>query len=149
MPRQYSIRRALNRKSAPSDNTIIAPTLAITTVRSHLPAMLLLLKLTLWACRALALSRQALVLDNLALRHQLATLAHGGRRPRLVPADRLFWVALRRGVGRLGRGARNRQAGYRGRLAQTSRIAPTGGGSRASQDGLVPMPNCGISSVAW
>jgi putative transposase len=58
--------------------------------------MLLLLKLTLWVCRALALSRQALVLDNLALRHQLATLAHGGRRPRLVPADRLFWVALRR-----------------------------------------------------
>ena len=57
--------------------------------------MLLLLKLIVWAVRALARSRQALVLDNLALRHQLATLAHGGRRPRLVPADRLFWVALR------------------------------------------------------
>jgi putative transposase len=57
--------------------------------------MLLLFKLTVWTVRALALSRQALVLDNLALRQQLATLAHGGRRPRLVLADRLFWVALR------------------------------------------------------
>jgi transposase InsO family protein len=57
--------------------------------------MLLLLKLLLWAVRALARSRQALVLDNLALRHQLATVAHRGRRPRLLPTDRLFWVALR------------------------------------------------------
>ena len=57
--------------------------------------MLLLLKLTLWGFRSLALSRQALVLDNLALRQQLATLAHRGRRPRLVTVDRVFWVALR------------------------------------------------------
>jgi putative transposase len=58
--------------------------------------MLLLLKLTLWGFRCLARSRQALVLDNLALRQQLATLAHrGGRRPRLGPLDRVFWVALR------------------------------------------------------
>jgi putative transposase len=58
--------------------------------------MLLLLKLTLWGFRSLTLSRQALVLDNLALRQQLATLAHRGRRPRLERADRFFWVALRR-----------------------------------------------------
>jgi putative transposase len=57
--------------------------------------MLLLLKLFVWAVRASALSRRALVLDNLALRHQLATLAHCGRRPRLGPPARLFWVALR------------------------------------------------------
>ena len=57
--------------------------------------MLLLLKLTLWGFRPLALSRQALVLDNLALRQQLATVAHRGRRPRLVTVDRVFWVALR------------------------------------------------------
>ena len=57
--------------------------------------MLLLLKLFIWTVRALARSRQALVLDNLALRHQLATVAHRGRRPRLLPSDRLFWVALR------------------------------------------------------
>ena len=57
--------------------------------------MLLLLKLTLWGLRSLARSRQALVLDNLALRQQLATLAHRVRRPRLGPVDRVFWVALR------------------------------------------------------
>jgi len=57
--------------------------------------MLLLLKLFVWAVRSLARSRQTLVLDNLALRHQLATLAHRGRRPRLLSSDRLFWVALR------------------------------------------------------
>ncbi len=57
--------------------------------------MPLLLKLLLWAVRALARSRQTLVLENLALRHQLATLAPRGRRSRLQPADRLFWVALR------------------------------------------------------
>ncbi len=58
--------------------------------------MLLLLKLLIWAVRALARSRQALVLDNLALRQQLATLVHrSGRRTRLRPLDRGFWVALR------------------------------------------------------
>ena len=35
-----------------------------------------------------------MVLDNLWLRQQLATLAHRGLRPRLEGADRLFWVAL-------------------------------------------------------
>lgn len=57
--------------------------------------MLLLLKLFVWAVRALARLRQALVLDNLALRHQLAIRAHRSRRPQLLPTDRLFWVALR------------------------------------------------------
>jgi transposase InsO family protein len=57
--------------------------------------MLLLLKLILRALRALARSRRSLVLENLALRQQLATLSHHGRRPKLVTVDRLFWVALR------------------------------------------------------
>ena len=56
--------------------------------------MVLVLKLILWGFRSLAFSRQALILDNLALRQQLATFTHGGRRPRLVPVDRAFWVAL-------------------------------------------------------
>jgi hypothetical protein len=38
--------------------------------------MLLLLKLTVWAARAVALSRQTLIRDNLALRHQLDGLHH-------------------------------------------------------------------------
>lgn len=57
--------------------------------------MRFLLKLTLWTVRLLARSRQALVLENLALRQQLATLRHGPCRLRLLHADRLFWVTLR------------------------------------------------------
>jgi hypothetical protein len=62
---------------------------------THVPAILLLLKLLIRAVIALALPRRALVFENLALRHQLGALAHGERRPRLGPADRLFWIALR------------------------------------------------------
>jgi hypothetical protein len=38
-------------------------------------------------------SRASLVAENLALRQQLAVL-RVGRRPRLRPIDRAFWVAL-------------------------------------------------------
>jgi putative transposase len=41
-------------------------------------------------------SKQELVLENLALRQQLACLKAKYTRPRLARADRLFWVALRR-----------------------------------------------------
>jgi len=41
-------------------------------------------------------SRASLHLEVLALRHQLAVLHNGGQRPRLEPADRLFWVWLSR-----------------------------------------------------
>src|SRR2546428_299031 len=40
-------------------------------------------------------SRRDLLLENLALRQQLATLAPR-RRPLILTADRAFWVALRR-----------------------------------------------------
>ena len=69
-----------------------AASLAIADPTAHLVAMLLALKLILWAVRSMALSRQALVLDNLALRQQLAVAARGGCRPRLVTVDRAFWV---------------------------------------------------------
>lgn len=46
--------------------------------------------------RAALYSRTDLVIENLALRQQLAVLAHTGRRGRLTGADRLFWVTLRR-----------------------------------------------------
>jgi putative transposase len=42
------------------------------------------------------LSRRDLVLENLALRQQLAVLAAKHPRPRLVAHDRFFWVILRR-----------------------------------------------------
>jgi putative transposase len=41
------------------------------------------------------ISRPALVLENLALRQQLAVATRGGRRPRFRDADRMFWIALR------------------------------------------------------
>jgi hypothetical protein len=37
-------------------------------------------------------TRHALVLENLALRHQLAVLQRAAPRPRLRRSDRLFWV---------------------------------------------------------
>jgi len=40
-------------------------------------------------------SRRDLVIENLALRQQFATLA-GRRHPDIRPADRVFWVLLRR-----------------------------------------------------
>ena len=45
-------------------------------------------------------TQRALVLENLALRHQLAVLQRSAPRPRLRPSDRLLWVRL----SRLGRG---------------------------------------------
>ena len=41
-------------------------------------------------------THQTLVLENLALRQQLAVLTRRHPRPRLGPLDKLFWVAARR-----------------------------------------------------
>ena len=41
-------------------------------------------------------TQRALVLENLALRHQLIVLRRSTPRPRLRPSDRLFWVLLSR-----------------------------------------------------
>src|SRR5262249_13995606 len=41
-------------------------------------------------------THHALVLENLALRHQLAVLRRTAARPRLRPCDRLFWALLSR-----------------------------------------------------
>jgi putative transposase len=46
--------------------------------------------------RSAFLSRQHLLLENLALRQQLAVLSRQMRRPRLQPGDRLFWSWLSR-----------------------------------------------------
>jgi len=39
-------------------------------------------------------SRRNLVLENLALRHQLLVLSRGSKRPRLTPLDRALWAWL-------------------------------------------------------
>ena len=41
-------------------------------------------------------TQQAPVLENLALRHQLAVLQRSAPRPRLRPSDRVLWVLLSR-----------------------------------------------------
>ena len=46
--------------------------------------------------RAFLTPRFVLVVENLALRHQLTVLSRSVKRPKLRPGDRLFWVVLSR-----------------------------------------------------
>ena len=48
------------------------------------------------AIRALFMRKQALLLENLALRQQLAAYRRTSERTRLRPSDRVFWVGLSR-----------------------------------------------------
>ena len=54
-----------------------------------------LAKVAIHTVRALAMSREELVLENIALRQQLAALQREQPRPPLDDIDRGFWVALR------------------------------------------------------
>src|SRR5215469_977878 len=59
--------------------------------------MLIFLKTTLANLSSIFRSRAALELENLSLRHQIGILQRSARkRPKLTPADRLFWVGLSR-----------------------------------------------------
>jgi hypothetical protein len=60
------------------------------------PTMARLLLLLLGLLRSAYRSRADLMLENVALRHQLGVLMRAGRRPRVTAADRWFWVVLRR-----------------------------------------------------
>ena len=62
--------------------------------------MWILLKLLLITLQLVPTAKRDLVLENLALRHQLAVCARP-RRPHLYEADRRFWSSLAR-VGLLG-----------------------------------------------
>jgi transposase InsO family protein len=53
------------------------------------------LTVTVAFARVLFRSRLELMVENLALRQQLAVFKQKGSRPRLGPADRMFWVLLR------------------------------------------------------
>jgi len=48
------------------------------------------------AIRTLFMRKQALLLENLALRQQLAAYRRTSERARLRPSDRVFWVGLSR-----------------------------------------------------
>jgi hypothetical protein len=58
--------------------------------------MRLLVYLLTWFVSAVLISRRSLVLENLALRQQLASYARARKRPWLKPSERAFWVALSR-----------------------------------------------------
>jgi len=58
--------------------------------------MIRLLTLLLTSAVSLFRSRRDLLLENLALRQQLAVLMQNHSRPRLAESDRIFWVLLRR-----------------------------------------------------
>ena len=78
-------------------NQIRSRFLDVSEGRWILPGLMLRFGLLLLAAvRAAFLARTDLVVENLALRHQLSTFVHCGRRPRVGVADRVFWVTLRR-----------------------------------------------------
>ena len=55
-----------------------------------------MVQLFMVVCRALSLAlrgHRELVLENLALRHQLMAMKRANSRSRLQPRDRLFWIA--------------------------------------------------------
>ena len=63
-----------------------------------LPRMIrLILTVIAILARALFRSRRELIAENLALRQQLAVFKQKQPRPKLRPADRVFWVFLRQG----------------------------------------------------
>src|SRR5206468_4749582 len=68
----------------------------VRAARHHLRAMLEYLLLLFSLVRATVRDREALVAENLLLRHQLAVLTRATRRrPRLRVRDKLFWVVVR------------------------------------------------------
>ena len=58
--------------------------------------MLLVVRYVLRLWGMIARERRDLVLENIALRHQLEVLTRTRRRPLLQPADRLFWSSAAR-----------------------------------------------------
>src|SRR5215468_6415862 len=59
--------------------------------------MLIFLRSCLATLLSILLSRAALELENLALRHQIGVLQRSAaKRPKLASGDRLFWVCLSR-----------------------------------------------------
>jgi hypothetical protein len=57
--------------------------------------LVFVISFTVRVLKAVIRSRADLVIENVALRQQVATLLKQRRRPTLDNADRAFWVALR------------------------------------------------------
>ena len=105
-------------------------------------AMLRLVAVVVRSFASLVRSRRKLLLENLALRHQLTTMVQ--KAPRIRTADRVYWVALRRVWSRWAEVlvvvkpetvVGWHRAGYRlywQRLSSREAQRPTGGGGRSA-----------------
>jgi hypothetical protein len=78
-----------------AEEPLLEPTPVLGDDAPFMRLPLLALTVLLQAIRALSRSRSNLILENLALRQQIAALQRRRRRARLAPVDRAFWVALR------------------------------------------------------
>ena len=83
----------------------------------NLVAMFDLFRLWLGAVLRGFRTRRSLMLENLALRQQLAVFKRKQPRPRLGALDKLFWVVARRFWAHMEKGTRYRPTGYRRALA--------------------------------
>ena len=59
---------------------------------------MIILRLIITFLRSLFISRRQLVLENLALKQQVAMLRQSVKRPSATPKDRMFWVLFSRYV---------------------------------------------------
>jgi putative transposase len=82
-----------HRTLVPSIYSVRLEPLALTPAARYIARMLNLIMQT--ALSTLK-SRRVLALENLALRHQIAVLQRGARRPRLTSGDRTLWIILSR-----------------------------------------------------
>ena len=98
VPRHIPVRIALHelRSCAGDPNRPRASRVPLRPYRSHRPGMLHRALAVARALLAIFASRADLILENLALRRQLAVLRRKHPRPRLRASDRVFWLALRR-----------------------------------------------------
>ena len=85
--------------------------------------LIFLVTLCVHALRAIFRTRGELLIENLALRQQVATLKKERPRPVLDDVDRAFWVALRDLMAGLGESAGHRKSGHRCQVE--SRPIPT------------------------
>ena len=93
LPKTRSVGRSTRHKAISRIASCVRWTQGKATVYSC--AMSFLVQL-LTVFRALVGDRNRLVLENLALRQQLAVLRRSVNRPRLQDSDRIFWILLRR-----------------------------------------------------
>ena len=77
----------------PPQNSIALPHLHLQIREPSLDPMLNLFFNTIFSSLR---SHQSLVLENIALRHQLDVLQRNAKRPRLKPSDRVLWALFSR-----------------------------------------------------